>query len=83
MVTNNAQNKSLHSLVPIIINETNTDLDSAIAFLLGILQVSGDNINKGAERLLAMAGQDEELRERVQAYVVPFWTNMTGSYWWS
>ncbi|KAK0642148.1 isoprenoid synthase domain-containing protein [Cercophora newfieldiana] len=75
--------KSLHSLVPIIINETNADLDSAVASLLDILQVSGDNINKGAEKLLAMAGDDEELRERVEAYVVPFWTNMTGSYWWS
>lgn len=69
--------------MPIIINETNADLDSAIASLLDILQVSGENIDRGAARLLSMAGHDEELLARVQAYVVPFWTNMTGSYWWS
>ncbi|KAK4446887.1 isoprenoid synthase domain-containing protein [Podospora aff. communis PSN243] len=76
-------NKSLHSLIPIIVNETGADLNSAVASLLDILQVSGDRINNNAERLLAMAGDDEELREKVLAWIVPFWTNMTGSYWWS
>lgn len=79
----NTQGKSLHSLIPIMINETGIDLDPAVASLLDILQASGNNINKDAERLIAMAGDDEELRARVEAYVVPFWTNMTGSYWWS
>lgn len=75
--------KSLHSLVPIVINETGADLDTVVASSIEILRISGENIDCMAERLLAMTENDPQARASVEAYIGPFWTNMTGSYWWS
>ncbi|KAK0707347.1 isoprenoid synthase domain-containing protein [Lasiosphaeris hirsuta] len=77
------QGKSLHSLVPIVINETGADLDAVVASSIEILRISGENIDRMAERLLAMTEHDPQARASVEAYVGPFWTNLTGSYWWS
>lgn len=77
------QGKSLHSLVPIIIHQTGADLDTVVESLVETLRTSGKSIDQAAERLLLMAESDGEVREKVEAYLYSFWTNMTGSYWWS
>lgn len=77
------QGKSLHSLVPVILNETGDDLDVVIASLVELLRITGENIDKNAHRLFALTEHDAEERASVEAYLMAYWTNMTGSYWWS
>lgn len=69
--------------MPVIINETGDDLDVVIASLVELLRISGENIDKSSERLLALTEHDVQARASVEAYLAPFWTIMTGNYRWS
>ncbi|KAM7189240.1 Isoprenoid synthase domain containing protein [Naviculisporaceae sp. PSN 640] len=76
--------QALHSLVPVIINETGCDLDTAAGSVIETLRISGENLDKTADGLLALAEKDgSDARASVEAYLYSFWTSMTGSYWWS
>ncbi len=70
-------------MIPIIINETGASLDSVVKSLVEMLHISGENIDKGAARLLTMTEHNSEARASVEVYLIPFWTNMTGNYGWS
>lgn len=44
------------------------------------MKVAGCRIHEG---LVAMAEKDGDARVSVEACLYGFWTNITGSYWWS
>jgi len=75
----------MQSLVPITIHQTGADLDTVVDSLVETLHTSGKMIDQAAERLVVMAEDvgGSDARESVEAYLYAFWTNMTGSYWWS
>ncbi|KAK3380914.1 isoprenoid synthase domain-containing protein [Podospora didyma] len=75
--------KSLHSLIPVIINETGVDVNTAVGAVIETLRTSAENVDQGAKALLRVTAHDPKAHASVQKYVMAYWTNMTGSYWWS
>lgn len=78
------QGKSLHSLIPIMVNETHESLDVVIASLVELLHVTAERIDKYAYDLWMLVEEEgSEMFVALETYLMPFWTNMVGSYLWS
>ncbi|KAH8891514.1 terpenoid synthase [Thozetella sp. PMI_491] len=74
---------SLHSLVPIAMNEKGLRLSDATADALALLRVSADNFDLAARRLENMVVGSSEDHAAVKTYLDVVRTNMTGNYLWS
>ena len=78
-----AQPTSLHTLVPIMLRETDANLNDVVQNLVDTLQVPKDNLDRAAGQLLDMVVEDTAARSLVGKYVEFFRTNIAGNYWWS
>ncbi|KAK4201222.1 isoprenoid synthase domain-containing protein [Triangularia verruculosa] len=76
---------SFHSLVPIVMNETDADLDTVVNSLVDTLRSIGDGMEQTGSTLIALAERDHgiEGRESTEQYVRCLQTSATGNYWWS
>ncbi|KAJ3498325.1 hypothetical protein NLG97_g1219 [Lecanicillium saksenae] len=73
---------SVHSLLPIFMNETGKDMDAAAADIINRLRFSVENFTATSQKLFAMVGQDKELQESLAKYLELLEYNMTGNYTW-
>jgi len=67
-----------------MVNETHESLDVVIASLVELLHVTAERIDKYAYDLWMLVEEEgSEMFVALETYLMPFWTNMVGSYLWS
>ncbi len=70
-------------MIPIFMNETGRDMETAMRTILNIFHISADDFDRAANSLLCKMEHDPEGHEATKRYIDICKTNMTGNYLWS